>query len=95
MRSAFRARLLAHEQEALLFDLLLTRCREAGLVRARGRQRTDSTQVLAAIRQRNRLESVGEALRHALHARAAVVPDWLRGRCPPAWADRYGRRLDA
>jgi len=95
VRSAFRARLLAHEQEALLFDLLLTRCRAAGLVRARGRQRTDSTRVLAAIRQRNRLESVGAALRHARHARAAVVPDWLRGRCPPAWADRYGRRLDA
>ncbi len=92
--SEFRARLLAHEQEALLFDLLLTRCREAGLVRARGRQRTDSTQVLAAIRQLNRLESVGEALRHALHALAAVVPDWLRGQCPPAWAERYGRRLD-
>lgn len=51
--------------------------------------------MLAAIRTLNRLESVGEALRHALHALAAVAPDWLRGPCPPAWADRYGRRLDA
>ena len=77
----FRARLLAAGQEALLFDLLLARCREAGLVRA-------------AIRTLNRLESVGEALRHALHALAAAVPDWLRGQCPPEWADRYGQRLD-
>jgi len=92
---AFRARLLAHEQEALLFDRLLARCRAAGLVRARGRQRTDSTQVLAAIRTLNRLASVGEALRHALHALAAAVPDWLRGPCPPAWADRYGHQFDA
>jgi len=91
----FRARLLAHEQEALLFDRLLARCRAAGLVRARGRQRTDSTQVLAAIRTLNRLGSVGEALRHALHALAAAVPDWLRGQCPPAWADRYGHQFDA
>src|SRR3954452_4348366 len=80
----FRARLLAAEQEALLFETLLARCREAGLVRARGRQRTDSTAVLAAIRILNRLELVDEALRHALHTLAAVVPDW---------AERYGRRL--
>src|SRR3712207_6267049 len=30
---AFRARLLAAEKEALLFEALLTRCREAGLLR--------------------------------------------------------------
>jgi len=92
--SEFRARLLAHAQAGLLFDLLLTRCREAGLVRARGRQRTDSTQVLAAIRDLNRLELVGEALRHALHALASVVPDWLRQQCPAEWATRYGRQLN-
>jgi transposase len=90
----FRARLLAGAQEALLFDLLLARCREAGLVRARGRQRTDSTAVLAAIRLLNRLELVGETLQHALHALAAVAPAWLRQVCPAAWAERYGRRLE-
>jgi transposase len=92
--SEFRARLLAGEQEALLFDLLLRRCRAAGLVRERGRQRTDSTRVLAAIRLLNRLELVGETLRHALHTLAAVVPGWLRQQCPAAWADRYGQRLE-
>ena len=90
----FRARLLAGGQEALLFDLLLARCREAGLVRARGRQRTDSTAVLAAIRTLNRLELVDEALRHALHTLAAVVPDWLRAVCPAEWPERYERRLE-
>jgi transposase len=91
---AFRARLLAAEQEALLFERLLARCQEAGLVRARGRQRTDSTSVLAAIRLLNRWELVDETLRHALHTLAAVVPDWLRQACPAAWAERYGRRLE-
>ena len=90
----FRARLLAGEQEALLFDRLLARCREAGLVRARGRQRTDATAVIAAIRLLNRLELVGETLQHALHTLAAVAPDWLRSVCPAAWAERYGRRLE-
>jgi transposase len=90
----FRARLLAAGQEALLFERLLARCREAELVRARGRQRTDSTAVLAAIRTLNRLELVDEALRHALHTLAAVVPDWLREACPAEWPERYGRRLE-
>ena len=34
-----------------------------------------------------------EALRHALHALAAVVPDWVRQQCPGDWAERYGPRL--
>src|SRR4051794_29691969 len=64
--SEFRARLLDGEVEALLFEQLLARCREAGLLSARGKQRTDSTFVVAAIRSLNRLELVGETLRHAL-----------------------------
>ncbi|HEX6737933.1 MAG TPA: IS1182 family transposase [Vicinamibacteria bacterium] len=91
--SEFRARLLVGGQEALLFEQLLARCREARLVRARGRQRSDSTAVLAAIRQLNRLALVDEALRHALHALAAVVPDWVRRQCPADWPERYGPRL--
>jgi transposase len=91
--SEFRDRLLAGAAEALLLDTLLARCRAAGLLRARGRQRTDSTAVLAAIRQLNRLELVDEALRHALHTLAAVVPGWLRRACPADWPERYGPRL--
>ena len=43
----FRTRLVASDQAQRLFDLLLARLREAKLVKARGRQRTDSTHVLA------------------------------------------------
>src|SRR5690242_9120413 len=89
----FRARLLAAEQEALLFEALLARCREAGLVRPRGGQRADSAAVLAAVRTLNGLELVDEALRHALHTLAAVARVWLRGACAPDWAERYGPRL--
>src|SRR5207253_4944180 len=46
----FRARLLEGAAEERLLDRLLARCRELGLVKARGRQRSDTTHVLAAIR---------------------------------------------
>jgi transposase len=87
----FRSRLIAGSAEELLRDTLLAHCRAQGLLKARGRQRTDSTHVLAAIRVLNRLECVGETLRHALDAVAVVAPDWLRAWVPAAWFERYGR----
>ena len=65
----FRSRLIAGGAERRLLDQLLEKCRERGLVKARGKQRTDSTHVLAAIRTLNRLELVGETLRAALNAK--------------------------
>jgi len=61
---------------------------------ARGRQRAGSTHVLAAIRVLNRLELVGETLRHALNSLAVVAPDWLRVQAPAVRFDRYGRRME-
>jgi transposase len=73
---------------------LLERCRELGLLKARGRQRTDATHVLAAIRVLNRLELVGETLRAALNELATVAPDWLRAAAPEAWHKRYAHRVE-
>lgn len=92
--SEFRTRLIAGHAEGQLFELMLRRFREAGLLKARGQQRTDSTHVLAAIHTLNRLECVGETLRRALNVLAVVVPDWLHTQVPPAWFDRYGRRFE-
>ncbi len=92
--SEFRTRLLMGEAELLLFETMLTLFREQGLLKARGRQRTDSTHVLAAIQVLNRLECVGESLRHALNTLASVAPDWLRSWVPGTWFDRYGRRFE-
>ncbi len=92
--SEFRSRLIAGKAELLLFETMLTLFREQGLLKARGRQRTDSTHVLAAIRVLNRLECVGESLRHALNTLASVAPDWLRNWVPASWFDRYGRRFE-
>ena len=54
--SEFRSR-LADGHGDLVLDVLLQRLNDAGLVKAGGRQRTDSTHVLAAIRTVNRLSS--------------------------------------
>ena len=92
--SEFRARLIAGEAEERLLSLLLTHCRDHGLLKARGRQRTDATHILANVRELNRLELVGETLRAALNELAAVEPDWLRPIIPPEWFKRYGRRIE-
>lgn len=93
--SEFRDRLAAANPETLLFEQMLTRLREKGLLKARGRQRTDSTHVLAAIGQLNRIECVGETMRQALNLLATAAPQWLRAWAPPAWYDRYERRFEA
>jgi transposase len=92
--SEFRSRLLEGEAEALLLEKLLSICREMELVKARGKQRTDATHVLAAIRVMNRLEQVAETMRAALNELAVEAPIWLQSVAPVEWYKRYGRRIE-
>ena len=89
----FRGRLLGGATDRLLARLL-DAAREGGLLKARGRQRTDSTHVLAAIRTLNRVELVAETLRAALNAVAVTAPEWLRRLAPAEWHERYDRRIE-
>src|SRR5919202_6256290 len=61
----FRERLVRHEGAQQLLDRLLATCKARGWIKTRGKQRTDSTHVLAAIRTLNRLELVLATLRAA------------------------------
>jgi len=90
----FRTRLITGGAEHRLLDTMLERFKARGLVKARGKQRTDSTYVLAAVHDLHLLELVAETLRAALDDLAAVVPDWLRGVAQPVWFERYGRRVE-
>ena len=92
--SEFRKRLIAGKQEHLLLDKLLLRCKEQGLIKPRGKQRTDATRVLAAVRKLNRLELVGETMRAVLNELATVAPEWLSSIAPEEWYDLYGRRVE-
>ena len=90
--SEFRTRLLIGGAERRLLDVLLRRVHERGLLKVHGRQRTDSTHVLAAIRALNRVELVAETMPHALNVLAITAPDWLRAHGRPEWVKRYERR---
>src|SRR2546421_803614 len=92
--SEFRTHLVALSAEERFLEALLTLCKEHGWLKARGRQRTDSTHVLAKIRALNRAECVVETLRHALNVLAVAAPDWLRSQVQPDWLERYGHRAD-
>src|SRR2546421_7769658 len=76
--SQFRQRLIEHQAAELVLEPLLAVCREQGWLKAGGKQRTDSTHVLACVRSLSSLESVGETLRASLNAIAEVEPQWLR-----------------
>lgn len=92
----FRTRVVAHHLEERVLDVLLAALGERGLVAAGGKQRTDSTHVVAAVRDLNRTELCGEAVRAAVEALAAAAPDWLAQVVDVAdWAVRYGPRVDS
>src|SRR5215204_6278820 len=75
-----------------LFDTLLTLAQDRGLLKAGGRQRSDSTHVLGAARSLTRLECVTETLRHALNELAPAAPQWLQSQTTAEWVARYGGR---
>ena len=87
----FRGRVADAGLEQVVLDALLTRLAAGGLVKAGGKQRTDSTHVIAAVAALNRLELAGEGVRAALEALAAAHPAWLAQRvCVADFARRYG-----
>lgn len=87
----FRGKVADAGLEQAVLDALLEKLAAGGLVKAGGKQRTDSTHVIAAVAALNRLELAGESVRAALEALAAAHPDWLAQRiCVPDFARRYG-----
>ncbi len=94
--SEFRTRVVQHGLEERVLDLLLVALKDKGLVRAGGRQRTDSTHVVAAVRDLNRLELAGESVRACVEALAVAAPGWLAATFDVSgWGRRYGRRIDS
>ena len=92
--SEFRTRLVKHDKSQLLLDEILKIFKDKGWIKARGQQRTDSTHILATVRELDQLEVVGETLRYTLNILATVASDWLRMRLKPEWGERYGERVD-
>lgn len=88
----FRERVVRGGVAARLLERTLAVAAEHDLLQT-AEQRTDATHVLAAIRQLQRLELVGETLRQALAAVAAADGAWLASWLAADWVDLYGERL--
>ena len=86
--SEFRMRLVDSQKETLMLDRLLEVCKRQGWLKAGGKQRTDSTHVLARVRSLSNLECVGETLRAALDDLAALAPEWLVRQISSDWFER-------
>jgi transposase len=90
----FRQRLVAGQAQDQLLEPILQVCRERGWLKAGGKQRTDSTLVLANARRLSSLESVGETLRATLNDLAEIAPEWVLSVISPEWFDRYVHRFE-
>jgi len=90
--SEFRARVIRHGAEGRLFEAVLMQLAALGLVKRRGRQRTDSLAVLSKMRDLNRLEMVVETLRMALQAMLKAEVAWTQATVPTTWEEVYGDR---
>ncbi len=91
--SEFRDRLREHEAGHYMLNKILALCLEKGLLK-QGKQRTDSTHVLANLHALNRVELVAETVRHVLNELARIAPTWLSPLIQPEWSKRYARKLD-
>ena len=87
-------RLITEVGEQELLNKMLEKFQEKGLVCGKGKQRTDSTHILAKVRELTRLESLIETVRYALNTLAEVAPDWLKANLQSEWCDRYSKRTE-
>ncbi|MFC8015208.1 transposase [Streptomyces cinereoruber] len=83
----FRARVVEHGLEEKVLDLLLARLSQQGLLATGGKQRTDSTHVISAVRDLSHLELAGESVRAAVEALAVA----RRTGSPLCWTCLAGR----
>ncbi len=90
--SHFRARLVEHEEEYLVFDSLIAYLSELGLIQRGGKQRTDSTHILGAVARQSRLKLVWETLRLVLVAMHKEDKEWVKGHIPTAFSSAYETR---
>jgi transposase len=93
--SRFRDRLIEGHAEMSLLDRFLDKCKSLGMLRDRSDMRTDSTHVVASIRNMNRSELVGETIRATLNVLSTVDPTWVVANVDASWYLKYARRFES
>jgi len=89
---AYRQRLLEHGQERLVFDQLLQKMQTQGLIKTRGKVRTDATHILAVVERLSQFELVAEGLRVALEATKREAEAWVEQALPTTFCEVYSAR---
>ena len=89
---AFRKRLLAHNQERLVFEQVLLKLNGQGLIKKRGKMRTDATHILGVVERLSQFELVMESLRVALKAVLEAAEDWAKQVLPGAFCEVYSQQ---
>jgi Transposase domain (DUF772) len=89
----FRKSLFKNLAARQVFQLILNRLSESGLVRFGYVEWPNAHQVLLAVCRLSRLERLIEAMRLALEALADRQSEWLRGVALPHWYKRYDQVL--
>lgn len=92
--SEFRARVAGGGLDQVVLGTLLERLAADGLVGAGAKMRTDSTHVISAVRDLNRLELAGESVRACLEALAVAAPQLVAQLLDDSWGKRYAARID-
>lgn len=91
--SEFRDRLIEGKAEARVFEKLVEEIRGMGLIKERGKQRSDSIAMLVKVRRLSRIEMVVETLRLAVVALVAAHREWCEEVIPPSWEEKYSERF--
>ena len=89
----FRKRLMDHGGDSLVFERLLAYLRDRGLVKAGGRQRTDATHILGAVKQISDVEVMREAVRVSLSALVSNDAKWMMRCIPASFTPNYHRTI--
>jgi transposase len=92
----FRKRLLLHQREQHLFERVVDYLRAQGYIAAGGKQRTDSTHILGAVRSLSTLDLVQETLHVALCSLISTDAPWTLRYLPASFVETYAprQRLD-
>ncbi len=91
--SEFRDRLIEGQAEVRVFEKLVAEIRAMGLIKERGKQRSDSIAMLVKVRRLSRIETVVETLRLAVVALVAGNREWCEEIIPPAGKTSMGNDL--
>jgi transposase len=92
--SEWRKRLIESQKTERLLEILLAHLKSINFLKERGKQRTDSSHVLAAIRKLNRIECVGETIRKVLNDLTLLAPEWLKHKVTQDWFDMYSLKFE-